>query len=142
MKAHTCYLTGLSGLYKGLTTTILKQSSNQAVRLSVIEACKEFYTNHPSTGEKTPTLVVGVFGVFAGIISAYANSPVDVVKTRMQSLDSHRYSSSWDCARQMWHNEGFRAFYKGSVARLARVTTESAFTFMAYDAIVQLLTKM
>lgn len=142
MLTHTRNSAGLSGLYKGLTTTILKQSSNQSVRLCVIESCRHKYTALQGNGAKTPTWLVGVFGVFAGIISAYANAPIDVVKTRMQGLDSHRYCTSWDCARQMYRNEGWRAFYKGTVPRLARVTTESAITFMAYDAIMNVLAKV
>ena len=31
-----------------------------------------------------PTLVTGIFGVIAGAASVFGNTPVDVVKTRMQ----------------------------------------------------------
>ena len=34
---------GVSGVYKGLTPTIMKQGSNQAIRFFVVESLKEWY---------------------------------------------------------------------------------------------------
>lgn len=40
---HTLYCAGISGIYKGLTATMMKQGSNQAIRFFVVESCKEWY---------------------------------------------------------------------------------------------------
>jgi solute carrier family 25 citrate transporter 1 len=74
---------GFGGLYKGVTATILKQGSNQAIRFFVMETCKDLYRGGDPK-KPIPTLVTGVFGAFAGACSVFGNTPIDVVKTRMQ----------------------------------------------------------
>ena len=34
---------GITGVYKGLTATMMKQGSNQAIRFFVVESLKEWY---------------------------------------------------------------------------------------------------
>jgi len=38
-----------------------------------------------------------IAGGMAGAASVFANTPVDVIKTKMQGLDSHKYKGSFDC---------------------------------------------
>ena len=38
-------------------------------------------------------------GAFAGFCSTMANNPVDVIKTRMQGVDAHKYNGFMDCAK-------------------------------------------
>lgn len=40
-----------------------------------------------------------IAGGFAGFCSVMANNPVDVIKTRMQGVEAHRYSGFGDCAK-------------------------------------------
>lgn len=48
--------------------------------------------------------------------------PLDTVKTRMQSLTAKTdYTSTLDCARKTFKNEGLLAFWSGSTARLGRL---------------------
>ncbi|GFO10583.1 tricarboxylate transport protein, mitochondrial [Plakobranchus ocellatus] len=124
---------GIRGVYQGLTATMMKQGSNQAMRFFVMETLKDWYRGD-NKQKKVPTLVTGAFGAIAGTISVYGNTPIDVVKTRMQGLDAHKYKNTWDCAVKIMKNEGPRAFYKGTVPRLSRVTLDVAITFMIYDS--------
>ncbi|XP_059147219.1 putative tricarboxylate transport protein, mitochondrial [Physella acuta] len=123
---------GLRGCYQGVTATMIKQGTNQAIRFFVMETLKDWYRGDDKQ-MKVPTLVTGLFGAIAGTASVYGNTPVDVVKTRMQGLEAHKYKNTWDCAVQIWKHEGPRAFYKGTVPRLSRVTLDVAITFMIYD---------
>ena len=66
-----------------MVPTILKQGSNQAIRFFVMESLKQWYRGG-DPNKKIPTLVVGCFGAFAGACSVYGNTPIDVVKTRLQ----------------------------------------------------------
>jgi solute carrier family 25 (mitochondrial citrate transporter), member 1 len=68
------------GVYQGLTATIIKQGSNQAIRFYVMETCKDWYRGG-DPNKAVPKVVVGAFGAVA---SVFGNTPVDVVKTRMQ----------------------------------------------------------
>lgn len=75
--------TGFHGVYQGVVPTILKQGSNQAIRFFVIETLKHWYRGEDHN-KSVPIPVVGAFGAFAGACSVYGNTPIDVVKTRLQ----------------------------------------------------------
>lgn len=132
---------GISGVYKGLAPTIMKQGSNQAIRFFVMENMKDMYKGDDPKKE-VPKLLVGCFGAVAGAASVYGNTPLDVVKTRMQGLEASKYKSTADCALKIWKNEGPRAFYKGTVPRLGRVCLDVAITFMIYDSFMDLFNKV
>lgn len=128
---------GLSGLYRGLSATIVKQGSNQAIRFYVMETCRDAYRGDDPK-RPVPKLLVGAFGVLAGAASVLGNTPVDVVKTRMQGLEAHKYRSTAHCALHIWRHEGVAAFYKGTVPRLGRVCLDVGITFMIYDSFMDL----
>lgn len=125
---------GIGGVYKGLTPTIIKQGSSQAIRFFVVESCKELYTADDPK-KPIPKLLVGAFGAVGATVSVYANTPIDVIKTRMQGLEAAKYKSTVDCAVKIWRNEGPTAFYKGVVPRLFRSGLDVAITFMVYETI-------
>lgn len=70
-------------MYKGVTATIMKQGSNQAIRFYVVETLKDMYRGGDNS-VAVPKLVTGLFGGIAGTASVFGNTPIDVVKTRMQ----------------------------------------------------------
>lgn len=88
-------------------------------------------------GNKLTPVHTMLAGGLAGLVSVYGNTPIDVVKTRMQGLDAHKYKGAWDCARIIWTKEGFPAFYKGTVPRLGRVVLDTAIVFTLYEYIVR-----
>jgi len=131
---------GFGGLYQGVTATMAKQGSNQAIRFFVMETLKDWYRGGDNSVVISKPLV-GLFGAIAGTASVYGNTPIDVVKTRMQGLDAHKYKNTVDCAVQIWKKEGFFAFYKGTVPRLSRVSLDVAITFMIYDSLIEVVNK-
>lgn len=132
---------GFRGVYQGVVPTILKQGSNQAIRFFVMESLKQWYRGG-DPNKRIPTVVVGAFGAFAGACSVYGNTPIDVVKTRLQGLDAHKYKGTVDCAVKIFKNEGVRAFYKGTVPRLSRVCADVAITFMIYDNFMEFFNRI
>jgi len=132
---------GIRGTYQGVTATIIKQGSNQAIRFYVIESLKDWY-REGDPKKKVPKLITGVFGGFAGACSVVGNTPVDVVKTRMQGLEASRYKNTFDCARQILTHEGPFAFYKGTMPRMSRVVLDVAITFMIYDSFMEYFSKV
>eukprot|EP00092_Neocalanus_flemingeri_P036477 GFUD01039719.1.p1 GENE.GFUD01039719.1~~GFUD01039719.1.p1 ORF type:complete len:332 (+),score=61.56 GFUD01039719.1:126-1121(+) len=124
---------GPLGLYKGFTPTVLKQGSSQAIRFSVMESLRSWYTGGDNN-KSVPKPFVAMFGAIAGGASVLGNTPVDVVKTRMQNGS---YSSSLECARQVARNEGVRGFYKGCLPRMNRVCLEVGLAFVIYDTVME-----
>ena len=61
----------------------MKQGSNQAIRFFVMETLKDWYRGG-DPNKKINKLIVGGFGAVAGAASVFGNTPLDVVKTRMQ----------------------------------------------------------
>ncbi|RZC40538.1 tricarboxylate transport protein, mitochondrial [Asbolus verrucosus] len=132
---------GVGGIYKGVVPTIMKQGSNQAIRFFVMETLKDLYRGG-DPDKKIPKYIVGVFGATAGAASVFGNTPIDVVKTRMQGLEASKYKNTLDCFVKIWKYEGPTAFYKGTVPRLGRVCLDVAITFMIYDSFMEIFNKV
>jgi len=76
-------LVGIRGTYKGLFATILKQGSNQAIRFFVYTSLKK-YLQGGDNSKEIGSLWTFCSGGVAGAASVFGNTPIDVVKTRMQ----------------------------------------------------------
>ena len=74
---------GLAGTYKGLTPTILKQGSNQAIRFFIYSNLKRYFQGGDNSKDIGNLRTFCIGGV-AGAASVFGNTPIDVVKTRMQ----------------------------------------------------------
>jgi solute carrier family 25 aspartate/glutamate transporter 12/13 len=65
-------------------------------------------------------------------------TPADVIKTRLQvaaRAGQTTYNGVIDCAKKIYVEEGFRAFWKGSVARMCRSSPQFAVTLVAYETL-------
>ncbi|XP_014672407.1 PREDICTED: tricarboxylate transport protein, mitochondrial-like isoform X4 [Priapulus caudatus] len=132
---------GIRGTYQGLIPTMMKQGSNQAMRFFVMETLKDWYRGG-DPNKPVNKAIVGGFGAMAGAVSVFGNNPLDVVKTRLQGLEAHKYKGTWDCLVKIMTKEGPLAFYKGVVPRLSRVCLDVAITFMVYDTFMELFNKV
>ncbi|XP_057184713.1 tricarboxylate transport protein B, mitochondrial-like isoform X2 [Triplophysa rosa] len=132
---------GIRGTYQGLTATVLKQGSNQAIRFFVMTSLRNWYKGDNPNKTINPILT-GVFGALAGATSVFGNTPLDVIKTRMQGLEAHKYKNTLDCAVQIMRHEGPTAFYKGTVPRLGRVCLDVAIVFIIYEEVVKVLNRV
>uniref|UniRef100_A0A673JKW5 Tricarboxylate transport protein, mitochondrial n=1 Tax=Sinocyclocheilus rhinocerous TaxID=307959 RepID=A0A673JKW5_9TELE len=132
---------GIRGTYQGLTATVLKQGSNQAIRFFVMTSLRNWYKGDDPNKSINP-IVTGAFGAIAGAASVFGNTPLDVIKTRMQGLEAHKYKNTVDCATKIMRQEGPAAFYKGTVPRLGRVCLDVAIVFIIYEEVVKILNKV
>ena len=125
---------GFRGIYAGYLPTLIKQSSNQMIRFGTLNTLKNWYRGNDPNKE-IPLYITGFFGAIAGAASVFGNTPVDVIKTKMQGLEAHKYNGSWDCVKKTFAEDGFKGFYKGTTARLGRVVADVAIVFMLFDLI-------
>ncbi|XP_016101042.1 mitochondrial glutamate carrier 1-like [Sinocyclocheilus grahami] len=110
---------GIAGLYKGLGATLLRD-----VPFSIIYF--PLFANLNNLGKRgadgpAPFYVSFLSGCIAGSTAAVAVNPVDVIKTRLQSLtrgsQEDTYSGVTDCIRKILRHEGPTAFLKGAYCR-------------------------
>lgn len=128
-----------------------------------MESLKDWYRGG-DPNKPVNKILTGMFGAVAGAASVFGNTPIDVVKTRMQvsvsylsclqtklyllfsfsceGLEAKKYKNTVDCFIKIARNEGLKAFYKGTVPRLSRVCLDVAITFMIYDSFMELFNKI
>lgn len=134
---------GFAGTYKGLMPTILKQGSNQAIRFVSFYKLKEMMLGDPHKDFNRST-ILGltqslVAGALAGAASVIGNTPIDVIKTKMQGLEAHNYKNAFDCVKKTWEADGFVGFFKGIGPRMGRVCLDVAICMTLFDYTMDLL---
>ena len=81
-------------------------------------------------------------GAVAGMPAAYLTTPCDVIKTRLQveaRKGEQTYTTLRHCAKTVFQQEGFRAFFKGGPARVLRSSPQFGFTLAGYEVLQTLL---
>lgn len=138
--SHILRTQGIAGLYNGLMPTILKSTSNQAIRFIVFSQYKEIMLERSTSADGVVPTKLTILqslggGVLAGLVGCLLNTPIDTVKSRMQSLERSKYKNSIDCAHQMVKNEGVGSLYKGLFMRSARVVPGQGIIFVVYEQV-------
>ncbi|KAM8974450.1 mitochondrial glutamate carrier 2 [Pelodytes ibericus] len=110
---------GITGVYKGLGATLLRDVPFSIIYFPLFANVNKL--GQKSADEKAPFYHSFLAGCFAGSVAAVAVTPLDVLKTRIQTLKKglgeDTYNGIVDCARKIWRNEGPSAFMKGAVCR-------------------------
>ncbi|XP_059259918.1 mitochondrial glutamate carrier 2 isoform X3 [Mustela nigripes] len=110
---------GLAGLYKGLGATLLRDIPFSIIYFPLFANLNNLGFNE-STG-KASFAHSFVSGCVAGSVAAVTVTPLDVLKTRIQTLrkglGEDSYSGITDCARKLWIQEGPSALMKGAGCR-------------------------
>merc|ERR1712222_85496 len=133
---------GPLGLYRGALPTILKQGTNQAVRMPLQVQLMGVITMGDESKNKNP-LLNGAAGFLAGCGSVFLTQPQDCVKSRMQSEAAKElYSGTVDCAMKMMKSDGPSAFFAGAIPRMVQVGMTSGISFALFPVISQLLNKV
>ena len=72
-------------------------------------------------------------GTIAGIPAAFLCTPADVVKTRMQTLNNNTNNKIIPTIKNIYYNEGFSAFFKGSGWRIFKSSPQFGITLFIFD---------
>ncbi|KAL3280238.1 hypothetical protein HHI36_017734 [Cryptolaemus montrouzieri] len=130
---------GLFGLYKGARACLLRDVPFSAIYFPAYAHTKaaladESGYNHP--------LSLLVAGAIAGIPAASLVTPADVIKTRLQVVaraGQTTYSGVIDATRKIYKEEGFRAFWKGTIPRVFRSSPQFGVTLVTYELLQRML---
>uniref|UniRef100_A0A5S6QAI6 EF-hand domain-containing protein n=1 Tax=Trichuris muris TaxID=70415 RepID=A0A5S6QAI6_TRIMR len=124
---------GFAGLYKGASACFMRDIPFSAIYFPFYAHAKLWFAD--KDGHNDPwSLFCAAF--IAGVPAAGLCTPPDVVKTRLQvpaSTGKTHYSGLLDGFREVWREEGFRAFWKGSAARILRSSPQFGVTLMVYE---------
>nr|CAH8860800.1 unnamed protein product [Trichobilharzia regenti] len=113
---------GIFGLYRGMGATFLRDVSFSVIYFPL-------FANLNALGpRRSPNSCEAVFywsflsGFLAGTIAAFAVTPFDVVKTRLQTIKhvegEKAFKGIADCFVQTLRNEGVHALFKGAGCRV------------------------
>jgi solute carrier family 25 citrate transporter 1 len=128
---------GIGGIYRGLGPVMARQGANSAVRFTCYSYFKTALQNWRDKGdEPLPSAHTFAAGAMAGIVTVYTTMPLDVVKTRMQSLEARElYKNSIDCLVKVVKQNGIFSLWKGTTPRLARLIFSGGIVFTVYEKV-------
>ncbi len=132
---------GILGLYRGASACLLRDVPFSAIYFpTYAHLKKDFFGESPQ--KKLGVLQLLTAGAIAGMPAAYLTTPADVIKTRLQ-VEARKgdatYNGIVDCARKVYKDEGFRAFFKGGPARILRSSPQFGFTLASYEVLSKML---
>ncbi|KAH7103668.1 mitochondrial tricarboxylate transporter [Auriculariales sp. MPI-PUGE-AT-0066] len=131
---------GLRGIYRGLGPVMMRQGANSAIRFTTYSMLKQFVQSNTRSGTTLPSGITFGIGAIAGLVTVYTTMPLDVIKTRMQSLDARgQYRNAFHCAYRIFTEEGVLRFWAGTTPRLARLVLSGGIVFTTYEKIMQLI---
>jgi solute carrier family 25 (mitochondrial aspartate/glutamate transporter), member 12/13 len=128
---------GLVGLYKGASACLLRDVPFSAIYFPAYAHLKRDLFGETQQ-KKLGVLQLLTSGAIAGMPAAYLTTPCDVIKTRLQveaRTGEATYNGLIDCAKKLYREEGFRAFFKGGPARILRSSPQFGFTLAAYEVL-------
>jgi len=131
---------GIRGVYNGLFPVMMRQGANSAVRFTTYSTLKQFVQGTARPGQTLPSAITFGIGAIAGLVTVYTTMPVDVIKTRMQSLGARQqYRNSFHCAYRIFTEEGILRFWAGTTPRLARLVVSGGLVFTVYENITRVI---
>jgi len=119
---------GLTGLYRGLGPTLVRDVPFSALYLASYEMLKQ---EIPSKIDASPNACHFLAGLGAGVMASLVTHPADVVKTRMQVADSKTRLGA--ALVGTMRECGFKGFLAGLAPRLVRRTAMAALAWTVYE---------
>ncbi|XP_065867740.1 calcium-dependent mitochondrial ATP-magnesium/phosphate carrier protein 3-like [Euphorbia lathyris] len=130
---------GMLGFFRGNGLNVLKVAPESAIRFYTYEMLKDIIMRSKGKGDKASigTTERLVAGGLAGAVAQTAIYPMDLVKTRLQTCacengKNPNLAALW---RDIWVQEGARAFYRGLVPSLLGIIPYAGIDLAAYESL-------
>jgi|UniRef100_A0A7S4FXG9 hypothetical protein len=138
---HIWQREGLSGFYRGLTATLLRQAIFSTSRFSLNDIFQDALGGRSSL----PAHYKFACSAAAGAGAALMSCPADLVLIRMQAdgtlpaAQRRGYTHAMNGIRRVFQEEGFQSLYRGLRPLMARSVLCTASQFTTYDVVKRLL---
>lgn len=128
------------GFFRGNGLNVMKVAPESAIRFYTYEMLKEYivkFRGHNNSKSEIRPSERLVAGGLAGAVAQTAIYPVDLVKTRLQTFvcESGKVPSIGELSRDIWKQEGARAFYRGAVPSLLGIIPYAGIDLAAYETL-------
>jgi len=134
---------GLKGFYQGYIGQIARDIPFRAIQLLSYEELRWRYRQWKkvSSVEDLSNVENLLVGLVAGSFTAAVTTPLDVLKTRLmtQPMSTGGHWAAWNCARQLFQQEGLPAFWKGLGPRVFYIGPSGAIFFVVYEGMKKIL---
>jgi solute carrier family 25 (mitochondrial 2-oxodicarboxylate transporter), member 21 len=135
---------GCVALYHGLESTMWRHIVWNAGYFGCIFQVRTLLPTAVSKSEKTRNDFLA--GSVGGMVGTILNTPLDVVKTRIQSAPQFegafpKYNWAWPALRTIYLEEGYRSLYKGLVPKIARFGPGGGILLVVYTEALGLFTQ-
>jgi len=130
---------GPRAFYASYPTTVVMNVPFMAVYFASYESFKIFFSN--SQGDKGP-LRDSICGGLAGAMAGFVSTPLDVLKTRLQTQErcrGERRIGPMEIARDILKKEGMAGFLKGARARVYYFIPSAAVCWTTYEGVKRAL---
>jgi len=133
---HIVRTDGVTGLYRGLTASLLRQMTYSTVRFGVYEELKSRAV--PEGQKPSLPLLIGL-SAFSGVLGGISGNAADVTNVRMQQdsalpKDQQRgYRNGLHGMYRMFREEGLRSWFRGVGANSMRAALMNASQLASYD---------
>ncbi|KAL1089911.1 hypothetical protein V6Z11_D07G052900 [Gossypium hirsutum] len=129
---------GLLGFFRGNGLNIVKVTPESAIKFYTFEMLKDVIGEH--MGDNKGDIGAGGKLVVGGVAGAVAQStiyPMDLVKTRLQTCASEggKAPHLGKLTRDIWVQEGPRAFYKGLVPSIFGIIPYASIDLTVYETL-------
>ncbi|KAJ3269731.1 hypothetical protein HDV01_001073 [Terramyces sp. JEL0728] len=148
---------GLRGLYYGWGATLLRDVPYSAIQFTIYETIKKYFKRFTEDGKLT-SLHDLVAGACSGGISGAVTTPLDVVKTYLQTQkripkttaflnmndltlvkSGHMYTGIFSAFRGIYKQNGMNGLFSGVLVRSVWTGSQSMAMFFLYEYFISLM---
>ncbi|XP_076984880.1 mitochondrial S-adenosylmethionine carrier protein isoform X1 [Tamandua tetradactyla] len=138
--SNILYQEGILGLYRGYTSTVLREIPFSLVQFPLWESLKALWSWRQD--HVVDSWQSAVCGAFAGGFAAAVTTPLDVAKTRIMLAKAGSSTASGNVLSALhgvWRTQGFSGLFSGIFPRMAAISLGGFIFLGAYDQTRSLL---
>ncbi|KAI8048987.1 mitochondrial carrier [Syncephalis plumigaleata] len=133
---------GIRGLYKGTTATLLRDGPGSVAYFGAYEFFKRTFTPAGKDPKDLSPVAVFCAGGLAGMANWSVAIPADVLKSRQQTAPPGTYTGLTDVFVKLIRNEGPSALFRGLGPAMLRAFPANAACFLGVEASLKVINSL